>query len=422
MAIIGRLFPASFRGVPFLVERSGQSVGKRIARHQYPFRDAPYLEELGEDISSYQVSAYVASDVAEVQARAVLGVCAAKGAGLLVLPDIGAVMVQCLRASRDFSRDEQGYVALNLEFLREGASSSAAGGGSLAAAANAIVLAAQGVSSLLSALLAGQAYFAGASSRVVEETLAAVTGIAAYADVTIASFSLPEEDSSAAMVGLTQAVAGISTASSSAAGLAPAPLAALVDTLIEASIAAAPDIALSALAEMWEGLPLTVDPARAAAVVSAGPAAARPGDGFQTRDEARIAFNRALVVRVSRAAALFAMAAALTEKTFASRPEGIAARAAFAERAEIDMRACLGAADAALYSALLDLQGKVSDYLSRLIADLAPVLTIEARASLPALTVAWRLYAAPQRYGELAARNRVAHPGFLPPVFEALAS
>jgi prophage DNA circulation protein len=39
---------------------------------------------------------------------------------------------------------------------------------------------------------------------------------------------------------------------------------------------------------------------------------------------------------------------------------------------------------------------------------------------MPSLYWAWRLYKAPERGTELAARNRVAHPSFIPPEFEAL--
>jgi prophage DNA circulation protein len=108
-------------------------------------------------------------------------------------------------------------------------------------------------------------------------------------------------------------------------------------------------------------------------------------------------------------------------RTYTSRQEGVTARAMAAERFEVELDDTTGAANAALFVAIQNLRGRVVDYLSRLITDLAPVVTVEASRQMPSLFWAWRLYADPTRSDEPVARNQVRHPSFMPTVFQALA-
>ena len=125
--------------------------------------------------------------------------------------------------------------------------------------------------------------------------------------------------------------------------------------------------------------------------------------------------------RVARLAALIAWSDALLARPYASRPEGITARAEVAERFDREAENATGADYAPLYVAIAELRGRIAEYLTRLIADLAPVVTIEAAISQPSLVWAYRLYQDPARAGELVARNSVSHPSFLPQTFAALA-
>jgi prophage DNA circulation protein len=70
--------------------------------------------------------------------------------------------------------------------------------------------------------------------------------------------------------------------------------------------------------------------------------------------------------------------------------------------------------------AIQDLRGRVAEYLSRLINDLAPVITVEAARQLPSLYWGYRLYGDPARGAEIVARNGVRHPSFVPATFQAL--
>jgi prophage DNA circulation protein len=43
------LRPASWRGIPFLVDSADYSTGRRYKNHEYPQRDKPYIEDLGQE-------------------------------------------------------------------------------------------------------------------------------------------------------------------------------------------------------------------------------------------------------------------------------------------------------------------------------------------------------------------------------------
>jgi prophage DNA circulation protein len=134
------LWPASFKGFPFQVEGESEEGGRSIVTHEFPGRNDPFLEDMGESARTFDVSAYLASDVADVEALAFMAVLASEGPGLLVLPQRGPVMARAVKPfRRQTSKDRLGYVAFSLRFLREGASSPFV---SVDAAANMIFVAA----------------------------------------------------------------------------------------------------------------------------------------------------------------------------------------------------------------------------------------------------------------------------------------
>ena len=140
-----------------------------------------------------------------------------------------------------------------------------------------------------------------------------------------------------------------------------------------------------------------------------------------TTTAVRAAANAAAVSSVVRLAALTAYAEAMMRKTYAARPDGVAARAEIAERFDNELSNTPGAVYADLFRAIDDLSGRVVEYLSQVINDLAPLINIEIAKKLPAVYLAFRLYADPLRDAELIARNQVRNPAFMPQTFVALA-
>jgi prophage DNA circulation protein len=156
-------------------------------------------------------------------------------------------------------------------------------------------------------------------------------------------------------------------------------------------------------------------------LAAAYPAPATASPAYQARTVREAADNAAATARLVRLGALTAYAEATLRRTFADRPAGITARGEIAERFENELYDTTGAAQAALYVAIEQLRGKVIEWLTKAINDLAPVITVESARIRPSLDLAWILYADPTRADELVARNKVRNPAFMPRQIEALA-
>lgn len=94
------LHPASFRGVPFAVEGGEGSFGRRQAVHQYPYRDKPWIEDMGRStrritLRGFLVQSsrlYTAPDVM-TQRDSLVAACETGSAGTLVHPTLGELTV-----------------------------------------------------------------------------------------------------------------------------------------------------------------------------------------------------------------------------------------------------------------------------------------------------------------------------------------
>ncbi|MBR0871204.1 DNA circularization N-terminal domain-containing protein [Bradyrhizobium tropiciagri] len=409
------LWSASYKGTPFFVERDEEEGGRRIVVHQFPMRDDPYLEDLGEDKREFQVVAYVASDAADTQAAALAASCASRGPGNLVLPTHGPIIVRCLSFQRQRDKDKHGYIAFRLDFVREGSAFALA---TVAALANLIFAAADNLSFVAATAFASSLTFANqpdyvrdAAVTAVETNAAALESIRSSATVDPAvSLAQKVEIQSifdAASDVITTPVVG-ARAYATPAGLAANSPAVDLGARIMASARA-----------IGDGIP----PAEAVSTFENLLASAQvevPAPIFSTPGTIAEASNEATAYRALRVAALAVYGEAIARVTLSDRPAALTLRADVAELFESELLA-LDAGDTDLAHALMQMRDAVIKYLSRAVLDLASVLIIEANLSMPSLFWAWKLYQDPTRSTELAARNRVPHPSFMPNDFEALA-
>ena len=112
--------PASFRGVPFWVETSDLSVGRRTVTHQYPQRDEPFTEDLGRVAREYRFSAFVLGDDYIEQAKKLREALEKPGAATLVHPEFGEIQVVAQPgASMSFSQSMR-RVNFSLAFVEAG--------------------------------------------------------------------------------------------------------------------------------------------------------------------------------------------------------------------------------------------------------------------------------------------------------------
>lgn len=397
---LATLWAASYKGVPFFIDRDDESGSRRIVVHEFPKRDDPFLEDLGEGARYFEGTAYTAGDSADIAAQGLTSVFASEGPGLLVLPTHGPILARCLTFSRERSKDRHGYIAFKVRFCREGAASALASVTSLANA----------VSSAIGSLTA-----------VVGTAFAVLISAAGQPDFVV-SGATDRIISAAGQINTVRLEEAVASDVSMEVRDALSDLAADATDLVNRVTGADPSFAdrlFEAVRDLGDGMAGT-DAVRAfSAVLGDSGEIAEPATG-SPHVVASVA-NENETARVVRIAALSAIAEASVRVAYRARPDAITARANIAELFEAEIELCSGAVLAPVAVALQEVRNAAIEYLSREIIDLAPVVTVTANLPLPSLYWAWRLYQDPERAGELIDRNRVSHPSFFPNSFEALA-
>lgn len=366
--------PASFRGVAFKVDGEGMAGARRLSISPIAYADQSVIEDMGRDPFAFPLTAYVAGEEADGEARALTSALSAKGPALLVLPMHGAVRARVQDWQRDRRKDFAGHIAFSISFLEEGLGSVPFG--ALAGAGPIADLLLSGVDLLgasLTARLAGLS--ASRATPAVAETQTVATRLAAVASTT-ANGNQPAR----------------------AAADAVAALGAL-------SAVAEPKGWSLALVTAWRAVALTAAPSDLSAALAielpAAPAASAVG-------------------AAGRAAMAGALGIAVVRGDYAARQDARAAREAMAELvgpALAETGATLGDAAQAW---LAGMTGEAARILSRMAADRAPLVRVETPISLTAIMAAYQLYGDGNRAQELVDRNRVATAALMPVGFEAL--
>lgn len=111
-----KLRPASFRGVPFFVDDTSTSTGRKIQLHEYPKRDLPYSEDLGKVSKSYAIRAFVVGEDCFEQRDALLDALEQEGGGTLVHPTLGTINVKAGACRFSDARTQGGVVRFDLVF------------------------------------------------------------------------------------------------------------------------------------------------------------------------------------------------------------------------------------------------------------------------------------------------------------------
>lgn len=428
------LWAASYKGFPFFFERDEQQGGLDILVHEFPGSDQNFNEDMGESARYYSGTAYVTGDAADTQAIAFIAVLVSHGPGLLVLPTDGPVLVRAMKPfKRTADKDRLGYLAFEVNFVREGATSPLISvpylGQQASSAATALASAITAVAPSLFVVAGQPEYVAAAASSEIQAAIAAVDVIrTTYPVTTSVSQSVAAQVQAIALAApLLLDPAGPNTSDVAALAAAmgtAAPATSAATMSVDAGITALASAVVAIVGSLASGMQAPVGQDAMAALIDLyGPPAQAAQAGIAaalSQNAANAAQNVLGAQQLVRLSALTAWANALLNVTYTDRPQGVTARAEAAERFEIELNNCPGAAFAGLYVAIENLQGSVVQFLTQLIANLAPVVTVEARISMPSLVWAWQLYQDPTRAVDLVLRNNVRHPSFMPTEFEAL--
>lgn len=120
MAWHDQLQSASFRGVPFVVLAGTVLAGRRMARHEYPQRDIPYMEDMGRRAREYKVEGYIiGADYMSGRDR-LLAAIEEEGAGQLVHPYHGTKLVTVGECELTESTEFGGMVKITLPCTEAG--------------------------------------------------------------------------------------------------------------------------------------------------------------------------------------------------------------------------------------------------------------------------------------------------------------
>lgn len=120
MAWRDELRTASFRGVLFHVDQGTIIAGRRLARHEYPQRDIPYLEDMGRKAREYKVEAYLIGPDYMAARDELLTAIEKSGPGLLVHPWHGTLNVTVSDCQLTESTQHGGLVRFALTFIEAG--------------------------------------------------------------------------------------------------------------------------------------------------------------------------------------------------------------------------------------------------------------------------------------------------------------
>lgn len=412
----GSLLPASFRGISFVVDQAGVPVGRKGQLHDYPQRDDPYFEALGKQSQVHKLTAYVIGPDCFERRDKLLEALEADGPGELVHPWLGRMQVQVGECELQHDRREGGMARFDLTFYpdrprqfpaatvnsQQQVTKSSQGllSSSLGRYTAAMAKVDQARINLIG-LRNSMSSVYGVIQRQFAPLVGVFNGVNGFAQSLINSpstlsslfssyfsgigsfgFSGPGGSSSggadvssyrgavAAATQHAEAVTSINTVSQNSGQ----------DTGAAAQTAAnlVQDVLLVQVAEMVAQMPVATQPESTASTASLAQQVVQPVE----RPEVPVA-DDVLVLRDT-------LNDAIWEASLKADPQH--------------------------YQALSALRQAMTQHLTAVAASGVRLVEISPAETLPALVLAYRRFGDATRAGEVVQRNRVRHPGFVPPV------
>jgi prophage DNA circulation protein len=115
-----QLQPGSWRGVGFVLDAGQTKAGRRVAIHEYPYRDTAWSEDLGKLPRRFSVEAYLTGDDVYQRRDAMIAACEQPGPGTLVHPTLGSQECVLLDFVVTDRRERGRYVEVALTFIIAG--------------------------------------------------------------------------------------------------------------------------------------------------------------------------------------------------------------------------------------------------------------------------------------------------------------
>lgn len=379
------LIGASFRGVPFFVDSSSRSGGRRAFTHEIMGSDIPVRDDLGRKAIDFRVDGYVLGDDYVRHRNALLDALEnTSGPGELIHPFYGRRRVQCGEVTVRESIRDGGMAVISIEFLDAP-----------------LTLAPIGTTDLRADLLS----FADLADIANEEEFVAtfdVAGQPSFATTSLrddlAGVAAALGEALAPICATTQELALLSVEIDLIAADASAIVRSPVDTL------AALSGAIGQLTDSLEAAPRKVVDALITTYLEPAPPAVLGTTSTRAQERAnQIALSDAL-----RRLLIIYAARLLPDVTFETLEDATALRGTVVDAID-ELAATAGNAT---YPALLALRSAV---LRAVPGDavLARVRTVERKTAVPSLLLSYQLYGSVEKESAVVARNGIQHPGFI---------
>lgn len=376
----------SFREVAFTtLSTNTGGLARRVEVHQFPFRDRPFTEDFGQQARTFTIRCHVPWD----RRTALQDACSAAGPGQLIHPIYGAREVVCTSCEIDEGTDHVGLAFFALEFTD-----------------------------------AGDARFPESvpnTGGAVEEKAASAREGLQESFVAKWPVSAPQWVNDAAIA----RIQDLATALDSARALVPGAVnlsefAAIISDLSDpAALLADPSLLGSTISSTIQQLAgLSTDPFSTFRMLSGF--VAEFGSTFATIDTPP-GTSRYLegqrqdaLLRLAKGSAVVEAGAVLRDAPLSSYNDAADVRERTVVLFDGELDAAGDSGDDVGLEALQAVRTAVLVDLRERGAALAEVRSITLAMPTPAVVLAYRLYADPDRGEEIVARNRLRHPMFLP--------
>ena len=383
-----RLRPASFRGVPFFVDGSQFTSGRRVVFHEYPDRDDPYSEDMGKVGKTWKVEGHILGVDYDKIKKKLIKACEEEGSGELIHPYYGTLKVNCGAISIDEDTKEGGIAKVSFQFYESGDNRFP-----------------KKINGKLG-LLVGKATAALSAAKKAHDT--AVTIAKAPGQVVAAL----RETVGAAMDAFTAATSVVAVIADEMALLAFSirNLKAEVNDLMQSPIKLSQRVldslallegACSTSKGRYEALQTLFDFGDNDPVI---PGTTPSRDLERSND---VAFSNLI-----KQAAIIEAAKTTGEIEFESVEEANAVREELRTLIENQIETTT---DDDIFQGFKDLLAELVELLPDVDSDIPAIQEITLEQTTPALLVAYDLFLSPEVEPDLITRNKIRHPGFIPP-------
>ena len=419
---------ASFRGIPFVVRESRIRRGRRTALHEYPYSNVVWVEDLGLGTRTISFNGFLVGDNVAQQRDALAAAAETAGGGMLVHPTLGSMVVSLMDFAAAERWDAGRVVEIELSFVQTSNAQSPTS--VLADLESALGISAD--STLSSILKDGAAAFTAGMSvlstigayvalggQLMEDVQCVVGAVQGISQLVPAWFGLSEKLAPATPTLLAPLPIGLSTVALTEAATA---------ALLAAQLRAVTTVGEAGAALLANPSPTTL-PAYPEAIRAA---ANDPGDAIRILTTLATMTGATSIgatvpgaspmAALCRRVALVSLGRACADWQPTSYDDTVTMRTNICARFDTEIEAAADAGDGQSYLGLRDLRSAIVAQLNTEGADLPHLASFTFRRSLPALTIAYRLYADAARADALIARVQPVHSAFMPVSFQALAT